>query len=80
MVKVRVVDRIVSSALDRPMMSEDPENHLAFLVRARSNLYQSDDIIAVSSFILFFLLFLPLFILFILAYFDVNGIVCLSIL
>ncbi|RCN51366.1 hypothetical protein ANCCAN_02519 [Ancylostoma caninum] len=44
--EVRVVDRIVSSALDRPMMSEDPERHLAFLVRARSNLYQSDDIIA----------------------------------
>ncbi|EYC28836.1 hypothetical protein Y032_0007g3452 [Ancylostoma ceylanicum] len=44
--EVRVVDRIVSSALDRPMMSEDPERHLAFLVRARSNLYQSDDITA----------------------------------
>ncbi|KHJ83416.1 hypothetical protein OESDEN_16887 [Oesophagostomum dentatum] len=44
--EVQVVDRIVSSALDRPMMTDDPERYLAFLVRARSMLYQSDDITA----------------------------------
>ncbi|ETN86523.1 hypothetical protein NECAME_05927 [Necator americanus] len=43
---IRVVGRIVSSALDRPTMSEDPERYLAFLVRARSLLYQNDDIMA----------------------------------
>ncbi|KAJ1372559.1 hypothetical protein KIN20_034742 [Parelaphostrongylus tenuis] len=43
---VRSVERIVLSALDRPFLHDDPERYLAFLVRARSSLYQSDSVIA----------------------------------
>ncbi|VDM63130.1 unnamed protein product [Angiostrongylus costaricensis] len=44
--EVRVIERVVSSALDRPFLHDDPERYLAFLVRARSSLYQTDTIIA----------------------------------
>ncbi|VDP22271.1 unnamed protein product [Heligmosomoides polygyrus] len=44
--QVRVIDRIVSSALDRPLLSSDPDRHLAFLCHARSVLFQSDGCIA----------------------------------
>ncbi|KJH53238.1 hypothetical protein DICVIV_00549 [Dictyocaulus viviparus] len=44
--QVRIIERIVSSALDRASLYKDPERHLAFLIRARSCLYQSDNIVA----------------------------------
>ncbi|WKX92750.1 hypothetical protein Q1695_010634 [Nippostrongylus brasiliensis] len=44
--EVRVIDRIVSMALDRPLLTKDPERHLAFLCHARSLIYQSDGCIA----------------------------------
>ncbi|XGW19981.1 hypothetical protein V3C99_003643 [Haemonchus contortus] len=44
--EIRVIDRLVASALDRPWLPKDPERQLDLICRARACLFQSNGCIA----------------------------------